>query len=1028
MAKAKLNEVAPQGDKIPRYQTERVQLPHQVIPDKKHITILDVGQEGAVVGLALAALINYLTSMRDGSPFQASPRMLYEMARRYDGIGSTDHIGTHLWAALYGWQKHGVTTDKLWPYVSGKRDDRLTKDRERAASPFKPQSYERVPKDVQVVKAAIIERGAVFAGATAHDGWHRPEQGIIPYSPKVFGGTAINLLGYTTEGFIIQNSWGEKWGNLVLDGQSYSGMAIWSYSDFETNFQDGYVARLWPSQQAAERRPFNVRAGYLADLSSGDHDFLNIMPDVRAISAVLAARDVRPPLALGLFGNWGTGKSFFMDRMKKEINRLSTMKGSDAKNTPYCQKIVQIEFNAWHFLDTNLWASLVSEIFDRLHERIRPPAAPLEETRSRLVKELGDAEGLYRQSQLELKEAQEDLHIAETGLVISQIAQAVGAEKFASTSVELSDQLRELKRSRVRVRRLVIMLKKKEGLWQRLGLLAIFLVGAGAVGWLATWLGRTYPDAFSQLAGWVNTSWRYVVGALAWLAAQWRSVGQFLSQLEEKSNLAFQLTDNQKKHLADSLEKEKNQKGDINDSVRLAEKNLTIAQNRVAQVQRELAALSPRWQMQQYIVERSTSQDYRSQLGLISLIRRDFEKLSNLLDASAREGPPPLGEESTSIKQLELPFERIILYIDDLDRCTPKRVVEVLEAVHLLLAFPIFVVVVAVDPRWLRTCLEISYPELLSIQAEENEETLDQPATPQDYMEKIFQIPFYLRPLDRYGYSNMIRGLVEPEVDPQSRLTVMPQGGSLDPITAVAGEKPLGPDSGQPPRNPEPGESIGEIGGSDSEPAEVGTEEAEQKAAEPINPDLLKFKSWEMDDLQHLSPLFRTPRAVKRFINTYRLVKVGIDSHEIHNFEGGRSAPGTSRIAQALLAVVAGYPNQAQRFLQRLLAQVDSEKPVTTWIDFLTTCKEQPDFELSGTQPNSQSTSSNRSRKKPLPRPRGPVDPGEREWLQMCDALLSVSKDGFLQEEIEPYIEMVKRVARFSFSVSDLPTLRKRSK
>lgn len=46
------------------------------------------------------------------------------------------------------------------------------------------------------------------------------------------------------------------------------------------------------------------------------------------------------------------------------------------------------------------------------------------------------------------------------------------------------------------------------------------------------------------------------------------------------------------------------------------------------------------------------------------------------------------------------PVERIVLYIDDLDRCPPKRVVEVLEAVHLLLAFPLFVVVVGVDVRW----------------------------------------------------------------------------------------------------------------------------------------------------------------------------------------------------------------------------------------------------------------------------------------------------------------------------------------
>ena len=34
-------------------------------------------------------------------------------------------------------------------------------------------------------------------------------------------------------------------------------------------------------------------------------------------------------------------------------------------------------------------------------------------------------------------------------------------------------------------------------------------------------------------------------------------------------------------------------------------------------------------------------------------------------------------------------LERIILYIDDLDRCSDDKVMEVLEAVHLLMAFPV---------------------------------------------------------------------------------------------------------------------------------------------------------------------------------------------------------------------------------------------------------------------------------------------------------------------------------------------------
>ena len=70
---------------------------------------------------------------------------------------------------------------------------------------------------------------------------------------------------------------------------------------------------------------------------------------------------------------------------------------------------------------------------------------------------------------------------------------------------------------------------------------------------------------------------------------------------------------------------------------------------------------------------------------------------------------------------------------------------QVLQAVHLLLSFPIFVVVVAVDARRLAQSLEAEYPGLLG----EDEASDAAPgATPSDYLEKIFQIPFTVAPLD----------------------------------------------------------------------------------------------------------------------------------------------------------------------------------------------------------------------------------------------------------------------------------------
>ena len=58
----------------------------------------------------------------------------------------------------------------------------------------------------------------------------------------------------------------------------------------------------------------------------------------------------------------------------------------------------------------------------------------------------------------------------------------------------------------------------------------------------------------------------------------------------------------------------------------------------------------------------------------------------------------------------------------------PDRVVTVLQAVHLLLAMPLFVVVVGVDPRWLLRALRTRYQGILGAGAVE--ETDHDPIVP----------------------------------------------------------------------------------------------------------------------------------------------------------------------------------------------------------------------------------------------------------------------------------------------------------
>jgi KAP family P-loop domain len=129
--------------------------------------------------------------------------------------------------------------------------------------------------------------------------------------------------------------------------------------------------------------------------------------------------------------------------------------------------------------------------------------------------------------------------------------------------------------------------------------------------------------------------------------------------------------------------------------------------------------LQPRceWGTAGVIADRAAEGGYRRNLGLMTRIGKTFEPCPGCCSAPARTRHRPdvrsgLGAwrvgracaaslEPDAVDD-ELPeIDRFVLYIDDLDRCPPRRVVEMLDAIHLLLAVPLFVVVVAVDPRWL---------------------------------------------------------------------------------------------------------------------------------------------------------------------------------------------------------------------------------------------------------------------------------------------------------------------------------------
>ncbi len=94
-------------------------------------------------------------------------------------------------------------------------------------------------------------------------------------------------------------------------------------------------------------------------------DHLDTGRDARAIAALIASKDLVPPLSIGLFGDWGSGKSFVLRQIKTEL---------EADKPPgFLEHLRVVEFNAWQYSETNLWASLVDAVLRAIGPLQAPP-------------------------------------------------------------------------------------------------------------------------------------------------------------------------------------------------------------------------------------------------------------------------------------------------------------------------------------------------------------------------------------------------------------------------------------------------------------------------------------------------------------------------------------------------------------------------------------------------------------------------------------------------------------------------------
>ncbi|HSV54549.1 MAG TPA: C1 family peptidase [Burkholderiaceae bacterium] len=213
--------------------------------------ILDQGQEGACTGFGLACVVNYLRWSKAGYPTRmksVSPRMFYNFARRHDEYAGEDYEGSSCRGALKGWFNHGVCLEEDWPYGGSVQQPRYGYAK-RASDNTLGVYYRIDRKSITDLHAAIQAVGAVYVSAFTHGGWNglpaqrKPPSGhgalpVISFDgrPSETDGHAFALVGFNSQGFVIQNSWGSAWGA--------GGFAVLTYADWLANGMDAWVVAM----------------------------------------------------------------------------------------------------------------------------------------------------------------------------------------------------------------------------------------------------------------------------------------------------------------------------------------------------------------------------------------------------------------------------------------------------------------------------------------------------------------------------------------------------------------------------------------------------------------------------------------------------------------------------------------------------------------------------------------------------------------------------------------------------------------
>lgn len=212
-----------------RHLAAPVALPSEFKLDRD-IPIYDQSDLGSCTANSACACFRYETAqIKNNFDFEPSRLFQYYNSRLLEGWENEDS-GAYIRDAFKAMNKYGLALEKTWPYIINKFAIKPPAEAYTEGLKNVTVKYATVNQSESQIKQTLLSGAAISFGFNVYDsffGSWEHTTGIMPIPKKtesLQGGHAVTIVGWSDakKCFLIQNSWGENWGQKGLFWMPYS--------------------------------------------------------------------------------------------------------------------------------------------------------------------------------------------------------------------------------------------------------------------------------------------------------------------------------------------------------------------------------------------------------------------------------------------------------------------------------------------------------------------------------------------------------------------------------------------------------------------------------------------------------------------------------------------------------------------------------------------------------------------------------------------------------------------------------------